>query len=196
MMLHNGVDPTQTEGMSVQNSGRAKGMTPLEAFQRDIAKSPWRSHEQIGPRFDRTAKAIHRLLEQGERAMQLKLDGNRAFAAKDYATALEHYSRGRVVWEEAKVRGHHTAVLLSNAAKCHRKLGEWSQCKEACGKGLEVVYCSPDIRRKLEATLAEAKEEEQREADAVAEGKSAPPAPAVVEKVLAAAEAKRPGTKL
>merc|ERR1712176_1209119 len=68
MMMHNGVDPTTTEGMT-KSERRCVGMTPLEAFRRDIAMSPWRNDKQIGPKFDKTANIIHTLLEQGEQAV-------------------------------------------------------------------------------------------------------------------------------
>jgi len=157
MMLHNGVDPTQTEGMS-RSSTRGTGMTPLEAFRRDIAMSPWRTDEKIGPKFDKTAHQVHTLLEQGERAVKRKHDGNTAFKEKKYEEALKSYGGARQIWEDAGIRGHHTAVLWSNEAVCHKKMENWKECQHACEQGL-THYCSASIQSKLKEGLKEAEDE-------------------------------------
>lgn len=155
MMLHNGVDPTQTEGMTLQsNSNRSRGMTPLETFQREIARSPWRTHAEIGPQFDKTAKTINTLLEQAEQAMKLKDTGNKAFSEKRNEDALKAWAEARSVWEKADIRGHHTAVLWSNEALCRRKMGEVDKAKEACNQGL-THYTTSKIREKLQFNLVE-----------------------------------------
>lgn len=194
MMLHNGVDPTQTEGMS-KSATRSTGMTPLEAYRRDIAQSPWRTDAHYGQRFDRTARTIHTLLEQGEKAMRLKQEGNKAFGDKRYDTALECYAKARDVWVKADIRGHHTAVLWSNSARCFWKEGKWDECTHACEKGL-AHYCSKDIKKKLEDCLDHARAEAKRKAEAVAEGKAVPPPPAAVEAAREALAARKAGTKL
>eukprot|EP00931_Biecheleriopsis_adriatica_P068072 TRINITY_DN42106_c0_g1_i1.p1 TRINITY_DN42106_c0_g1~~TRINITY_DN42106_c0_g1_i1.p1 ORF type:complete len:441 (-),score=113.70 TRINITY_DN42106_c0_g1_i1:57-1379(-) len=154
MMLHNGVDPTQTEGMS-KGANRSTGMTPLETFRREIARSPWRNDEKIGRKFDQTAKTIHTLLEQGEQAVKLKQLGNKAFAAKRYDEALKEWKAAREIWEKADVRGHHTASLWSNEAICRRQMGDCEGALAACKEGL-THYTMPKIREKLEYNLAEA----------------------------------------
>lgn len=154
MMLHNGVDPTQTEGMS-KGTNRAEGMTPLESFRREIARSPWRTHETIGPKFDKTAKNIHVLLEQGESAVKEKEIGNKAYKEKRNADALKAWKRAREIWEKAEVRGHHTAVLWNNEATCRRNTGDLEGCKAACREGM-THYASKAIRDKLQFNLTEA----------------------------------------
>lgn len=153
MMLHNGVDPDQTEGMS-KSTTRSIGMTPLEAFRRDVAQSPWRNHEVIGEKFDKTAKLIHTLLEQASEAMSYKTLGNAAFKESRYSDALQAYSEARTIWGKADIRGHHIAVLWSNSAACFKKIGDAEQCKNASEKGLEH-FCTTPIRFKLEASLKE-----------------------------------------
>jgi len=178
MCLHNGADPTQTEGMT-KSATRGTGMTPLETFRREVARSPWRSHEQIGAKFDETAKRIHTLLEQGERAVRLKNDGNAAFKRLKYEDALKAYAEARAVWLAADIRGHHSAVLWSNEAACHRKTEDWTTCRSACEQGL-THYCTAAIRKKLEDCLKDATEQEAKAEALRAAGeevKKAPPAP-------------------
>eukprot|EP00913_Durusdinium_trenchii_P033959 g31787.t1 len=103
MMLHNGVDPTQTEGMS-KGVHRSEGMTPLESFRREIARSPWRTHEQYGRKFDQTAKVIHTLLEQAEEAVKQKQIGNKAFQEKRYDAALEALQVWCLLWSLVMLR--------------------------------------------------------------------------------------------
>ncbi|CAE8628392.1 unnamed protein product, partial [Polarella glacialis] len=155
MMLHNGVDPTQAEGMS-KGANRSEGMTPLETFRREIARSPWRNDENIGAEFDKTAKTIHILLEQGESAVKLKQTGNKAFAEKRHEDALKAWGQARQTWKTANVRGHHTAVLLNNEALCRRQIGDLGGSKASCKEGL-THYATPQIREKLEHNLAEAR---------------------------------------
>jgi len=171
MMLHNGVDPTQTEGMS-KGHNRGTGMTPLESFRREIARSPWRSDEQIGPKFDKTAKLIHQLLEQGEDAVKAKKRGNTAFGERKFAEALDAYADGRRILEKADIRGHHMAVLWSNEATCFKKTESWEKCRHACEQGL-THYCTASIRKKITECLKEATEE----LDKIAQGivKEPPP---------------------
>mmetsp|Transcript_20957 Transcript_20957/g.38258 ORF Transcript_20957/g.38258 Transcript_20957/m.38258 type:complete len:447 (+) Transcript_20957:51-1391(+) len=156
-MLHNGVDPTQTEGMT-RNQNRGKGMTPLESFRREVQMSPWRKDPEVGPKFDSTANRIHSLLEQGERAVSLKNDGNAKFKNKKYEDALVLYKQARDVWKAADVAGHHTAVLWSNEAKCHFKLEAWQKCIDCCDEGLKL-FCTSKIKDKLQETQAEARAE-------------------------------------
>lgn len=155
MMLHNGVDPTQTEGMSKGNN-RSVGMTPLESFRREIARSPWRNDEQIGKKFDKTAKLIHTLLEQGEKAVKLKQGGNKKFSDKKYEDALKEYAEARSIWEKADIRGHHLAVLWNNEATCRRNMKDLDGCRKAAEEGL-THYTTEAIRQKLEFNLAESK---------------------------------------
>mmetsp|Transcript_49152 Transcript_49152/g.113904 ORF Transcript_49152/g.113904 Transcript_49152/m.113904 type:complete len:461 (-) Transcript_49152:99-1481(-) len=164
MILHNGGDPTQTEGMS-KSALRAKGMTPLESFLREVAMSPWRTHEQIGTQFDETAKRIHLLLEQGQKAVILKNDGNAAFKKGKYQEALKAYAEARAIWDKADIRGHHSAVLWSNEAMCHRKTEDWAQCRQACEQGLSH-FCMEGIRTKLQECLKDAAESEAKAAEA------------------------------
>merc|ERR1719343_1539106 len=156
MMLHNGVDPTLTEGMTKGNN-RSTGMTPLETFRREIQRSPWRTHPEVGPKFDQTARMVHRLLEQGEEAVRLKGQGNKAFSGGRYPDALEAYARAREIWDTAKIRGHHVAVLWSNEATCYKKASEWDDCIRACEEGI-THYCTAKIRSKLTGTLKEAQQ--------------------------------------
>jgi len=153
MMLHNGVDPTQTEGMS-KGANRSTGMTPLESFRREIARSPWRTDEKMGAKFDKTAKIIHTLLEQGEQAMKLKNIGNKAFSEKRCQDALKNWEEARSIWQKADVRGHHMAVLWNNEALCRRNMGDLDGSAKACHEGL-THYTTPQIRAKLEHNLAE-----------------------------------------
>ncbi|CAJ1419377.1 unnamed protein product [Effrenium voratum] len=155
MMLHNGVDPTQTEGMS-KGAGRSTGMTPLESFRREIARSPWRTHEVYGRKFDQNAKAIHTLLEQAEEAVKHKATGNKAFQEKRHEAALEAWQKGRETWEKADVRGHHVAVLWSNEAVCRRQMGDLQGAIKACEEGRQH-FTTPQIQQKLDHNLAEAK---------------------------------------
>lgn len=174
MMLHNGVDPTQTEGMS-KGTNRSTGMTPLETFRREIARSPWRTHETIGKKFDSTARAIHVLLEQGEQGMKLKDLGNKAFKEKRYDDALKLWAEARDVWAKADVRGHHLAVLYNNEALCRRTMGDLEGSRKACEEGL-THYTSPQIRAKLEHNLVECgkplpqptEEDQKKEAEQIA----------------------------
>jgi len=154
MMLHNGVDPTQTEGMSKSVTNRSVGHTPLEAFQQEIARSPWRSDEHIGKKFDIMAKSIHTLLEQAEKAIKLKVAGNKAFAEKKYEIALKEYAQARSVWAKAEIRGHHSAVLWNNEATCHRRMGDMEECGIAAEQGLRH-YTTPAIKEKLQFNVAE-----------------------------------------
>lgn len=154
MMLHNGVDPTQREGMT-KSMNQGRGMTPLEIFRREVARSPWRSDETWGPKFDQTATKVYKLLEQAESAVDRKNDGNKAFKANKFHDALLHYEESRKIWEASDVRGHHVAVLFSNEAQCLLKIGEWDRARCACEEGL-THYCTPHIKTRLEARLQEA----------------------------------------
>lgn len=153
MMLHNGVDPLQTEGMT-RSTTRGSGMTPLESFRREVAQSPWRSDPQMGERFDQTARSVYTLLEQAEKAMQLKARGNKSFSERKFDEALADWAEARRIWEKADIRGHHTAVLWSNAATCYKKCGDVDKCRNACEEGLKH-YSAASIRAKLETTLKE-----------------------------------------
>eukprot|EP00405_Crypthecodinium_cohnii_P051014 CAMPEP_0206601116 /NCGR_PEP_ID=MMETSP0325_2-20121206/46369_1 /ASSEMBLY_ACC=CAM_ASM_000347 /TAXON_ID=2866 /ORGANISM="Crypthecodinium cohnii, Strain Seligo" /LENGTH=436 /DNA_ID=CAMNT_0054112889 /DNA_START=64 /DNA_END=1371 /DNA_ORIENTATION=- len=172
MMLHNGVDPTQTEGMSVSSS-RGTGMTPLEGFRRQIAMSPWRNDPNIGAKFYKMSEEIHLILEQGEEAVKLKNQGNKAFGEKRYADALRLYDQARAVWKKANVRGHHSAVLSSNEATIYKKTEEWEKCKAACEEGL-THYCSVKIKKKLEELLEESKKELEDLSKGIVKEKPAP----------------------
>lgn len=187
MCLHNGADPSQTEGMTV-SANRSKGMTPLESFRREVSMSPWRNNEQFGAKFDETAKRIHTLLEQGERAMSLKADGNNFFKKSKYPDALKAYSEARAIWQKADIRGHHSAVLWSNEATCHRKLEDWVQCKAACEEGL-THYCAQNIRTKLSDCLRDATEQEEKAEALKASGE-------VVEKPKPAPVPRKPPSQL
>lgn len=154
MMLHNGVDPTQTEGMT-KSSTRGTGMTPLETFRRQISMSPWRNDPNFGKKFYKMSEDIHKLLEQGEEAVKLKNQANKAFGEKRYQDALKLYADARKVWEASDVRGHHSAVLWSNEATAHKKLEDWDACRNACEQGM-THYCSAKIKNKLEDSLKEA----------------------------------------
>jgi len=154
MMMHNGVDPTHTEGMS-KGANRSTGMTPLETFRREIARSPWRTHAEIGAKFDKNARVIHVLLEQGESAVKDKDTGNKAFKEKRYEDAIKAWKEARETWEKADVRGHHTAVLWNNEALCRRQMDDAKGSKNACEQGL-THYSSAAIRTKLEHNLKEA----------------------------------------
>jgi len=154
MMLHNGVDPTQTEGMSKGIAQRSVGMTPLEAFRREIARSPWHTDEHIGKEFDRTAKAIYTLLEQAEKAIEVKGAGNKAFAKKQHEAAIKEYTEARSIWEKAQISGHHSAVLWNNEATCCRLLGNMEGCKRAAEEG-QKQYTTSGICEKLAFNLAE-----------------------------------------
>merc|ERR1719183_1965406 len=105
-----------------KDANRSTGMTPLETFRREIARSPWRTHEQIGKKFDQTAKVIHMLLEQGEEAMKKKDAGNKYFKAKKFDEAIAAYAEARRIWTAADVRGHHLAVLWNNESTCRRQM--------------------------------------------------------------------------
>eukprot|EP00446_Apocalathium_sp_SHHI-4_P030840 CAMPEP_0177233374 /NCGR_PEP_ID=MMETSP0367-20130122/43833_1 /TAXON_ID=447022 ORGANISM="Scrippsiella hangoei-like, Strain SHHI-4" /NCGR_SAMPLE_ID=MMETSP0367 /ASSEMBLY_ACC=CAM_ASM_000362 /LENGTH=448 /DNA_ID=CAMNT_0018684105 /DNA_START=1 /DNA_END=1347 /DNA_ORIENTATION=+ len=157
MMLHNGVDPTQTEGMT-KSASRGTGMTPLETFRRQIAMSPWRNDESIGKKFYKMSEDIHLVLEQGEEAVKLKNQANKAFSQSRYPDALRLYADARKVWKTADIRGHHSAVLFSNEATVHKKMEDFEKCREACKEGL-THYCSEKIRKKLEDSLKEAEDE-------------------------------------
>jgi len=152
-MLHNGCDPTQTEGMS-KGAHRATGMRPLETFRREVARSPWRTDPTVGPKFDKNAQEINRLLEQGESAMQLKGDGNKAYKALKYDDALKAWAEGREILDKAGVHGHHLAVLWNNEALCRRKMRDVEGSRNACNEGLKL-FATPDIRKKLEHNLTE-----------------------------------------
>jgi len=172
MMLHNGVDPTQTEGMTCSGpkAQRHVGMTPLESLRREVAMSPWRTDKKIGPMFDKTAETVHVVLEQAEKAVNLKNKGNKAFQDKRYTDAIKAYTEAREIWTAADIRGHHTAVLWSNEARCHMKNEQWSAAISACEEGLKH-YCTADMRTKIENRLQEAKDEQgkaQLEAEAAA----------------------------
>merc|ERR1711972_761014 len=132
MLLHNGCDPTQCEGTTI-GANRSKGMTPLETFRREIAKSPWRSE----PQFDKAAKLIHTLLEQGEQAVKNKQIGNKAYQEKRYDAALKAWREARDIWQKADVRGHHVAVLWNNEATCRRNMGDYDGCRKACEEGVK-----------------------------------------------------------
>merc|ERR1719295_1623605 len=130
-----------------KNVNRSTGMTPLEAFRRDIAglESPWRTDEKIGKKFDATAKTIHVLLEQGEQGVKLKQLGNKAFAEKRYDDALKAWAEAREVWQKADVRGHHLAVLWNNEAWCRSQyMGDLDGARNACNEGLSH-FTTPEI---------------------------------------------------
>jgi len=173
MMLHNGVDPTQTEGMT-KSTTRGTGMTPLETFRREIAMSPWRNNEAIGKKFYKMSEDIHKLLEQGEQAVKLKRQGNQAFKEKRWDDSLKLYAEARKVWEVAQVRGHHSAVLWSNEAAAHKNKEDWAQCKKACEEGL-AHYCSEKIRTKLKDYMKTSEKEEADVAAGMVKEKPAPP---------------------
>lgn len=172
-MLHNGVDPTQTEGMS-KGAHRSTGMRPLETFRREVARSPWRSDPQVGPKFDKNAQEINRLLEQSESAMQLKVDGNKAFKDRKYDDALKAWAEARGIWDKTGVHGHHVAVLWNNEALCRRKMRDVEGSRNACNEGLKL-FAASDIRDKLQFNLAESEKplpeltEEEKQALAVQE---------------------------
>jgi hypothetical protein len=172
MMLHNGVDPTVTEGMS-KGAMRSEGMTPLESFRREIARSPWRQDPSVGPKFDKTAQTVHVLLEQGETAVKRKNEGNKVFKDTKYKEAIVKYAEARKIWEAADIRGHHMAVLWSNEATCHKKLEDWGACIKACDEGL-THYTTEKIRKKLEEAKTEAITEEEKIARGEVKEKPAP----------------------
>lgn len=153
MLLHNGVDPTQTEGMS-KGGNRARGLTPLEGFRQEIARSPWRGEESLGRKFDKTAKAIHKLLEMGEEAVKLKQEGNKAFTAKPprYEEALKKWQDARKIWDLANIRGHHMAVLWNNEATCQRRMGNMAGCRQAAEEG-RTHWSEKGIQDKLANNL-------------------------------------------
>lgn len=153
MMLHNGVDPTQTEGMS-KGANRSTGMTPLESFRREIARSPWRTDEKIGKKFDQTAKTIHVLLEQGEEAVKQKGIGNKAFQEKRYEDAVKAWKEAKDIWKTADVRGHHMAILLNNEATCRRQMGDFKGSKACAEEGL-THFTTDAIRSKLQHNIVE-----------------------------------------
>ena len=144
MMLHNGVDPTQPEGMC--------NMTPLAAFRTELETSPYgRGDPESTAEFTQNAESICELLQNAEKAMQLKATGDTAFGEKNYAKALENYAAARTAWNEKRIRGHHVAVLWYNSAKCHLKTKDWDRCRSACAEGLKH-FCTAPIREKLEVT--------------------------------------------
>lgn len=173
MMLHNGVDPTQCEGQT-KSATRGMGMTPLETFRRQIASSPWRSDPNVGQKFDKNAKVIHTLLEQGEQAVKLKTQGNKAFAERRYEDARKLYAEARGIWKTSDIRGHHSAVLYSNEAACYRKIEAWEKSREAANEGL-THYCSAKIRKKLEDLVAGADTELANIAAGIIKEKPEPP---------------------
>mmetsp|Transcript_151601 Transcript_151601/g.263365 ORF Transcript_151601/g.263365 Transcript_151601/m.263365 type:complete len:460 (+) Transcript_151601:47-1426(+) len=177
MMLHNGVDPTKTEGMT-KSATRGTGMTPLETFRREVSMSPWRSDPTFGPKFDKTARSIYTLLEQGEAAIKYKVTGNKAFAEHRYDDALKAYEDARKVWQTANIRGHHVAVLWSNDAQTYRKMEKWEKCKNACEQGMEY-YATGSIPKKLQENLKEATAKIEEAEKAEREGRQVEEKPAV-----------------
>jgi len=166
MMLHNGVDPTAKEGMSKKDKNGfatgSTGLTPLQGFLQEVAHSPWRMDPNIGPKFDKTARSVHTLLEQSEKAVVLKQKGNKEFAAHNWDGARKAYSEARAIFEAAQIRGHHMAVLWSNEAKCAIKEENWDLAIECCDAGLEH-YATTKIRDKLTASLEEAEAESAKQ---------------------------------
>jgi len=152
-MLHNGVNPLQTEGKT-KNQNRAKGMTPLESFRREVANSPWRGDPQFSQEFDKTANEINKLLEQSESAIKLKDEGNKAFKEHKYEDAVKAWADARSKFANVGVQGHHMAVLWSNEALCRRRMRDLESSKVACNEGLKL-HTSDEIRKKLQLNLEE-----------------------------------------
>ena len=123
------------------------------------ASAVWLS---AGPKFDKTARSVHTLLEQSEKAVVLKQKGNKEFAAHNWDGAGKAYSEARAIFEAAQIRGHHMAVLWSNEAKCAIKEENWDLAIECCDAGLEH-YATTKIRDKLTASLEEAEAESAKQ---------------------------------
>eukprot|EP00929_Paragymnodinium_shiwhaense_P076307 TRINITY_DN39202_c0_g1_i1.p1 TRINITY_DN39202_c0_g1~~TRINITY_DN39202_c0_g1_i1.p1 ORF type:complete len:453 (+),score=136.53 TRINITY_DN39202_c0_g1_i1:116-1474(+) len=181
MMLQNGLDALQTEGMS-KGASRSEGMRPLEVFRREIAKSPWRQHPEVGPKFDKMAQGIHKLLEQAESALKTKNVGNDALKEQRFEDAVKQYQEARKVWDKAGIAGHHMAVLWSNEANALKRLKDFEAAEKAAQEGLKL-YAKPAIKEKLQHHLSEACE---------AKAKPAPePTPEEVQKKEQQSEARK-----
>lgn len=72
----------------------------------------------------------------------LKTKGNEAFAAKDYASAIKHYT-------DAIAADYKNSVLYSNRALCHLKLEEWHKALEDCDDGLKYTTDNKTIVKLL-----------------------------------------------
>ena len=128
-----------------------------------------------GPKFDKTARSVHTLLEQSEKAVVLKQKGNKEFAAHNWDGAKKAYAEARAIFEAAQIRGHHMAVLWSNEAKCAIKQEDWDLAIECCDAGLEH-YATKKIRDKLAASLEEAELESAKQSVDSSDAVTADPA--------------------
>jgi len=161
MLLHNGIDPTQREGM--------RGLTPFDAFRGSVPQSPWlmkwADDEKKVNEFKETLDAVSKLMAGADDAMKKKVKGNKALADKKYEEAISLWSEGRDLLEAKRITGHHVAVLWSNEAICCKQMGDSAGCKQACDEGLKH-FCLPSVKAKLEKNLVDASipPEEQPEA--------------------------------
>lgn len=185
MLLHNGIDPTQREGM--------KGLTPLDGFREGMRRSPWLQDEKIGEEFKRTSERIYSLLTAADEAMKLKTRGNKAFGEGRYEAALNAWTEGREALEKEAISGHHMAVLWSNEAMCCKKMGDADRCRTACKTGLGL-FSLKSVKDKLEHNLAECDRPQLPTGDkATASVAKAPAAEASADAAAAAATAQAAG---
>jgi hypothetical protein len=143
-----------------------------------MPESPWREDTRTWETFSKEAEAVSKLLGEGERAMELKAKGNKAFQSKSYEAALDAWANARTVLVEAGIDGHHLAALWSNDANCRKKMGDIEGCRTSCNEGLKVK-CTTQIREKLQFHLKSV------DPDAIAAVEEASP-PTVESKVEAA----------
>ncbi|RMZ77675.1 hypothetical protein DV738_g4282, partial [Chaetothyriales sp. CBS 135597] len=66
---------------------------------------------------------------------RIKADANRQFGLADYGAAISTYDRAAA--ELPSYLDYELAVLQSNIAACHVKLGQWKEAVESCERGLE-----------------------------------------------------------
>lgn len=150
-LLHNGVDPTQREGM--------RGLTPFDAWRGSLPRSPWiAGDEKLKLEFTKSAEEVTRLLAAADDAMKKKVKGNKALQEKRYDEALEEWSTGRRLLEAEGLSGHHVAVFWSNQAICYKAMGDMQRCQSASQEGL-THYCSHSVRSKLEKHAADSASE-------------------------------------
>jgi len=131
--------------------GKAQdGVTALGAFRSAMPGSPWLRQADTAEDFTVVSKKIFDILEAAEKAMRLKNDGNKAFSQGSLQRALSSFQEARSALEGHRLdSGQHLAVLCSNEALCHKKLGDFERSRLCCEAGLREP-CSEKVRTKLE----------------------------------------------
>ncbi|KAK0636332.1 hypothetical protein B0T17DRAFT_625836 [Bombardia bombarda] len=100
----------------------ATGQAPVESGLATPPKAAAVEGADELPQIDETTVLAYSELERKEYAAKLKEAGNKAYGAKDFAKAIELYSKAVICKPDP--------VYYSNRAACYNALGEWDKVVE------------------------------------------------------------------